>query len=263
MGTIVCRHRNETLFDRLSDNYSRYLTFLYEGPSDNDRKMFSSQVEINRLEWDAEDSEKDYSKIKLRWYVSKGNTGERPKKVLKDASPNKDLFISLDGFICCTHDYKPTKEYLDLTEVAKEIASQQPQRGNLNSVVRPDIKHKVLKFDEIPSARIFNQICGRDFDYGFMYSRVSKYNRESLNKDVDRMRGIMCPFVEDGFYENINFYEDDAIWYNPNSKFVQINHAVTNENFFDKDGYLCSVSNYRHVTAEEVQIYKKIFLFLV
>jgi hypothetical protein len=104
---------------------------------------------------------------------------------------------------------------------------------------------------------------GRDFDFGFQHRQYSKYHREAMGDNVDQMRGVMCPFVDKGFYENINFYEDDIIWHNPGKKFVQINHAVTHENFFDKDGYLCSVWNYRHVTAADVDKYNKIFLFLI
>ena len=77
------------------------------------------------------------------------------------------------------------------------------------------------------------------------------------------MRGNYCPFVDGGFYENISFYDEDTFWYNPGKKFVQINHSVTHQNFFDRDGYLCHVNNYRYVNKEEVDLYYKKFLFLV
>ena len=261
MATIVCRHRNHTIFDRLSDNYSRSHAFYCTGVGEN-KKLESIIVEPSTFHaWPEYDEKKET--LSLRWYQAKKKGLESPHKVVRDVQLNENTFISLCGHICNTQDYEETGELFDVTQVLSDIASQQPKPGNSHSHGSPKPKMNVLHWEEIPSALCFNVCVGRDFDFGFIHRKYSKYHREGLGNNIDHMRGIYCPFVENGFYENINFYEENAVWYNPGKKFVQINHAVTQENFFDKDGYLCSAWNYQHVTEEEVQKYYKMFLFLI
>lgn len=261
MGTIVCRHRNHTIFDRLSDNYSMSLAFYCSGVGE-DKKLEQIMVEPSRFQaWPDYDEKRE--KASLRWYQAKKRGLGSPHRVVKDVHLNDNTFISLCGHICNTKDYEETSELFDVTQVLKDVISQQPRQGNHTARGNKiEVKNKVLHWDNIPSTLCFNVCVGRDFSYGFIHRQYSKYHRESLGDNVDHMRGIVCPFIDNGFYENINFYEEDSIWYNPSKKFVQINHAVTHENFFDRDGYLCSVWNYRYVTEEEVQKYNKIFLFL-
>ena len=260
MGTIVCRHRNHTIFDRLSDNYSRQVTFL--AFTIENGKAKEVLFNISRLH---SELERDSNKINMRWYKANKSGLETPNMVLKDALIGDESFISLCGHICNISDYEETDNVVDVTEIVSDIFSRQPKsNGRMLSGV--SIKNKILHFDEIPSENCFRHLIGRDFTYGFQYQSVSKYHRDILiakGTDESYYRGNSFPLLEDGFYENINFYEDDAIWHNPGKKFVQINHAVNSENFFDKDGYLCSIYNYEHVSDEKVEQYKKIFLFLV
>lgn len=263
MGTIVCRHRNETLFDRLSDTYSRSLAFYWTGV--DDKKQFN-QVMLEpahfcaQIEWD-----KKLETASLHWYQAKKRGLETPQRVVKDVHINDTLFISLCGHICNTDDYKKTNDLYDVTDVISDIRSQQPQKCQTQVLDKPVLKNKILHWNEIPSAPCFGIPAG--YEYGLSYHLYPKYHREpvsSKSKNVDYyFRGTVCPFVDEGYYENINFYEDNAIWYNPNKKHIQLNHAITRENFFDKDGYLCSIWNYRYVAEEEVKQYEKIFLFLV
>jgi len=264
MGTIVCRHRNETIFDRLSDNYSRSISINIL-QVDEDDKVYSNHVEPCRfqanLEWD-----EDYKTAHLWWYQAKKPGLESPQRVVKDVHINDKMFISLCGYICNTKDYKKTNDKFDVTEVMADIVSRQPEQGHMTYRGDRKIKNNILHFNEIPSHMCFNTYRGRDWTMGVVHQRVTKYWREEVkSRDVKdyQLYGIHCPFVDEGYYENINFYEDDVVWYNPGSKFVQLNHAVTHENFFDKDGYLCNSWNYRYITKEQVDNYKKMFLFLI
>lgn len=267
MGTIVCRHRNETIFDRLSDNYSRSIAFhwVVASKEKNGKKILTEKyLEPSHLQAYPEHNESE-NKIYLRWYQSKKSSIDSPSKVIKDVHINDDTFISLCGHICNTVDYNKTDDVFDITELVTDIVSRQPDH---NSPHEKDvfIKNKVLHFNEIPSTVSFAKMQGRDFHMGFMYQRVTKYHRDDVydkGTSEDNMRGRYCPFVSEGFYKNMNFYEDDAVWYNPNKRYVQLNHAVSSNNFFDKDGYLCSSYNYELITEEEIKHYEKIFLFLI
>lgn len=263
MGSIVCRHREHTIFDRLSDNYNNRSNFFYfEGAGDNkeamslslDPKSFSARLE------------RDNDGIKMKWFKAKKKGLESPDKVLKDVHINDSVFISLCGYICSTNDYEATGELYDVTEILNDIQCNQPQPGYEFFELSNQIKNKILKFDQIPSIVIFSSFLAKVWDFGYTYKRCTKYNKESINRrtnDEYYLRGELCPFVEEGYYENINLYEDDVIWYNPTKKYVQINHAVTKNNFFDTDGYLCGTWNYKYVNKQEIDFYYKKFLFLI
>lgn len=264
MGTIVCRHRNETIFDRLSDNYSRSISIGIL-QLDEDDKVHINHVDPCRfqanIEWD-----EDYKTAHLWWYQAKKPGLESPQRVVKDVHINDNMFISLCGYICNTKDYKKTSDKFDVAEVMADIVSRQPEQGKKAYHSDRKIKHKILHFNEIPSHMCFHVYRGHNWDMKPCYQRVTKYFRgEVKNRNVQdyKLYGSLCPFVDEGHYENINFYEDNITWHNPGSKFVQLNHAVTNENFFDKEGYLCDSWNYKYVKKEDVDNYKKMFLFLI
>lgn len=261
MASIVCRHRNQTLFERLSDG-REFISFVVDSV-EGKNVVREVRVDTSRLH---SKLDRDDGKVKMYWYKARNNKVLTPQRVVKDAVINDFTFISLCGHFCSEVDYVKTKEFIDVTEMLSDIASQQPQSGRYSAIPTGPITNNILRFDEIPSETIFSEILGRDFSYGFYYQRVSKYHKGSLyssNTTEDKMRGTYCPLVDEGFYENINFYEEDKIWYNPSKKFVQINHAVTKENFFDTDGFLCSIENYVHVPKERIEKYQKMFLFLI
>lgn len=268
MGSIVCRHREHTIFERLSDNYNNAsLAFYWEGVRD-DKKHMSLRIDPKSF---SARLERDNECIKMKWFKANKKGLESPDKVLKDVQINENVFISLCGYICSTNDYEPTEDTYDVTEIVSDIISQQPIKTKEGFYRREktDIKHKIIKFNEIPSELYFVSVVGsrwKDSNWDVAYRRNSKYWKEPVNSSNVKsyqLAGALCPFVDEGYYENINFHEIDSIWYNPGKKYVQINHAVTPENFFDRDGFLCSTDNYRFVTKEEVDNYYKKFLFLI
>lgn len=265
MGTIVCRHRNETVFDRLADNYSRSTDLWTVALESN--KLIEVRFDTQRITADIEREEKKKGDVLLYLPVMKAKKPglETPNIVVKDANLGKNAFISLCGHICSNENYEPTGERHDVTQILRDIYARQPKPGSYSSG-DVDIEHKILHFSEIPSDCCFSKVTARDFNYGYFQQRISKYHKQEIypaNVKEQYLYGKYCPFVDAAFYENENFYEDDIVWHNPGKKFVQINHAVTHESFFDRDGYLCSIYNYRLVNEEEVRSYYKKFLFLV
>lgn len=262
MASIICRHRNQTLFERLADSVPVFHSFIVESI---DGKNVAKPILVKPSFLHSE-LNYDGGTVKMYWYQAKNKSVITPQRVVKDAIVDEFTFISLCGHICSDVNYKKTEESIDVTEMLADIVSQQPKGGRFSPIPTGLIKNKILHFSEIPSEVVFSSILGREWNYGYSYQRVSKYFRDKLfpsNTSETNLRGNSCPLVDDGFYENLNFYDEDSIWYNPSKKFVQINHAVTKDNFFDRDGFLCSINNYENVLKERVEKYKKMFLFLI
>jgi len=264
MSTIICRHTNATIFDYLSHNkrYDNASSLCYVANGNLEMVNVVMDNFSGSIEWDEK-----HEKAHLYWYKANKSGIKTPHKVLKDVKINDKCFISLCGHVCYASDYEKTKEKHDVTQIVKDICLAQPRQGHMSSFKNENIKNKFIHWNDIPTDAIFHTYQGRSWDFGVMHRHVGKHFRggEMHSRDIDpyKLCGKICPYVEDGVYENINFYEDDATWYNPGKKFVELNHAVTHENFFDKDGFLCSIWNYEYVPREHKEMYYKKFLFLV
>lgn len=45
------------------------------------------------------------------------------------------------------------------------------------------------------------------------------------NHDERSFRGTMNPMIENGYYENVNLYEEEIGYINPGKRFVKMNHS--------------------------------------
>ena len=120
MGTIIDRHRNFTIFDKLSTRYSKFIIYVI------DENLKLKEYNLTTSHFNSEsnlDCDEKNKKFYLYFYKSIKEGLDSPRKVLADVYIDENTFISLDGHICNTFDYEKTNEKILVTNILFDIES--------------------------------------------------------------------------------------------------------------------------------------------